>query len=192
MPSLQEHANAFYATLDAQDSVTLRALVTPDVAIQLGSAAPISFGAWEASLRMFSTGFPDEHHVVDDSIADDDRVVTRCQLEGTHSGELASIPPRGAKVSVGAIHIDRYRDEKVIEHVGQLDMHGLLHQVTDTSDESLPEDGILHHQNAHFDPVPDPDGLTRTGPDDLGTSGLRPLIAWRTRSKRDVTAAAWV
>ncbi len=140
MPSLHEHAKTFYATLDAQDWVRLRNFVTPDVAIQLANAPPINFEEWAASLHMFYAGFPDGHHLVDDSIADDDRVVTRCRFQGTHSGEFAGVAPRGATVSVGVIHIDRYRDQKVVEHFGQLDMHGLLRQITDTPDEDPPDD----------------------------------------------------
>jgi len=142
MPSLKEHAKAFYATLDAQDWIRLRNLVTPDLTVQLGSAPPISLGAWEASLRMFYTGFPDGHHRIDDSIADGGSVVTRCWFEGTHRGAFAAVAPSGAKISVGVIHIDRYRDDKVAEQFGQLDMHGLLRQITGAADEDSPQNSV--------------------------------------------------
>jgi predicted ester cyclase len=79
--------------------------------------------------EIFFVGFPDGHHVIDDDLSDGDRVVTRCRFQGTHSGSFRGVPPTGTKISVGVIHIDRFRDGKLVEHVGQLDALGLLQQI---------------------------------------------------------------
>jgi predicted ester cyclase len=37
--------------------------------------------------------------------------------------------PTGKKISVSAIHIDRFQGDTVVAHRGQIDMHGLLAQL---------------------------------------------------------------
>jgi len=41
----------------------------------------------------FVAAFPDFHMTIEDMIAENDRVVTRMKIEGTHKGEFAGIAP---------------------------------------------------------------------------------------------------
>lgn len=132
MTSVKGEARRFYAVLDSQDWSALAKLVSPNVVSQLGSSPPIGFAEWQELLRGFYIGFPDGHHVIDDYLVDGDRVVTRCRFEGTHAGVFQGLQPSAKPVSVGVIHIDRFRDGKLVEHFGQLDAVGLSRQIGGT------------------------------------------------------------
>ena len=65
--------------------------------------------------EMIFNAFPDGRHVLEEVIAEGDKVVTRGKFSGTHQGELMGIPPTGKQVSFSVIHIDRVVDGKVVE-----------------------------------------------------------------------------
>jgi predicted ester cyclase len=89
----------------------------------------MSFFEWRDGLKMFYVGFPDGHHVINEYVAEGDRVVTRCRFEGTHRATFLGIPASGNRVSVVVIHIDRFTEGKLVEHSGLLDFLGLMQQI---------------------------------------------------------------
>ena len=129
MTNPKEQAHRFYAALDNQDWAELTGLISPTFMAQVGSLPPMSLSEWRDGLRMFYVGFPDGHHVILDYVVEGDRVVTRCRFEGTHDGTFLGIAPSGSKISVGVIHIDRFTEGKLVEHVGVLDLLGLMQQI---------------------------------------------------------------
>ena len=75
------------------------------------------------------TAFPDAHHVVEDLIAEGDKVVARVTTRGTHRGEIMGIPPTGKRVSWTWIEIDRIKDGKIVECWDNSDDLGLMQQL---------------------------------------------------------------
>ena len=55
----------------------------------------------------YRAAFPDLGITVEDQLADEDRVVTRWTLRGTHSGEFLGLAPTGEGVTVSGIEFDR-------------------------------------------------------------------------------------
>lgn len=129
MTNVKEQARRFYDAIDRQAWAEQSTLVSPAFAAQIGSAGPVPLSKWQDLLRSFFVGFPDGHHVIDEYVIEGTRVVTRCRFEGTHAGTFGGVPPSGKKVSVGVIHIDHFKDGKLVEHFGQLDGMGLMQQI---------------------------------------------------------------
>ena len=50
-------------------------------------------------VSMFHSAMPDLRVVVEDMIAEGDKVATRYTLEGTHEGELFGVPPTGQRLT---------------------------------------------------------------------------------------------
>lgn len=73
--------------------------------------------------------FPDFHLVIEEQIAEGDKVVTRVTFHGTHRGEYRGIPATGRSVSYGGVAIDRIQDGKVVEGWHQADDWALLRQL---------------------------------------------------------------
>jgi steroid delta-isomerase-like uncharacterized protein len=67
-------------------------------------------------VAMFRSGMPDLRVVIEDMIAEGDKVATRYTLEGTHEGELFGVAPTGQHLSIKSISIERVSDGKIREH----------------------------------------------------------------------------
>jgi predicted ester cyclase len=92
---------------------------------------PQPFGPEEmkGTVQMVTAGFPDNHHRVEEVLAEGDHVVARVTLTGTHEGELMGIAPTGRKIEVTEIHIYRLANGKAVEHrVGRDDL-GAMRQL---------------------------------------------------------------
>lgn len=73
--------------------------------------------------------FPDVRFDVQDLIAEDDRVMVRLVLSGTHEGPFMGIDPTGESVSMSGIVIYRFEDGKIVERWGEGNTLGLLQQL---------------------------------------------------------------
>ncbi|MGI8498488.1 MAG: ester cyclase [Gemmatimonadaceae bacterium] len=69
------------------------------------------------------------HHVIEDQIAEGDKVVTRLRGVGRHQGEIFGIPPSGRELDVKAVAIHRIQDGKLAEHWSTTDTAALLQQL---------------------------------------------------------------
>lgn len=78
---------------------------------------------------IYRTAFPDAHYTVEDQIADQDKVVTRWSVRGTHQGPLMGIPPTGKQVMVTAIGLGRFAGGKLVEGWNEFDALGMLQQL---------------------------------------------------------------
>ena len=73
---------------------------------------------------------PDLQLIVEDQIAEGDKVATRWRMCGTHSGaEFMGMPPTGRKVDVTGISIDRLVKGKIAEHWSAEDALGMMQQL---------------------------------------------------------------
>ncbi|HKX18322.1 MAG TPA: ester cyclase [bacterium] len=77
----------------------------------------------------FRTAFPDLHVVVEDVIAEGDKVVTRWAARGTHKGPLMGIPPTNKQASWVSIHVNRLVDGQITEDWHASDLLGVLRQL---------------------------------------------------------------
>ncbi len=73
--------------------------------------------------------FPDRADVIEDIIAEDDRVGMLWRLTGTHQGNLFGIPPTGRKIDIHEIGFFRLADGKITEAWFMADEMGLLKQL---------------------------------------------------------------
>jgi steroid delta-isomerase-like uncharacterized protein len=85
---------------------------------------------WANDVRLVNRqGFPDFDIIVEDLLAEDDKVVKRWVFRGTHSGEFAGIPPTGKRVTMRGITLYRVARGKVSEIYWNYDVFGLLQQL---------------------------------------------------------------
>jgi predicted ester cyclase len=73
--------------------------------------------------------FPDTRYVVDDLIAEGDRVVVRWRILATHGGEFFGIAATGRAITLKGIAIYRVEAGKLMERWVVFDLHGLLDQI---------------------------------------------------------------
>ena len=80
-------------------------------------------------VAMFRSAMPDLRVVVEDMIAEGDKVAARYTLEGTHAGELFGIPPTGKRLSVKSISVERVSGGKIREHWRITDSLDMMQQL---------------------------------------------------------------
>jgi steroid delta-isomerase-like uncharacterized protein len=73
--------------------------------------------------------FPDHILIIQDQVAEADKVVTRVTFRGTHQGSFNGIAPTGKQVEWSGIAMDRLADGKVVEMWHVQNTTGLLQQI---------------------------------------------------------------
>ncbi len=82
----------------------------------------------EGVLDMLSA-FSDRQVQIADQVVAEDKVVTRWQATGVHTGEFNGIPATGRRVSLTGISIDRIAGGRIVESWEVTDDAGLLRQL---------------------------------------------------------------
>jgi steroid delta-isomerase-like uncharacterized protein len=72
---------------------------------------------------------PDLQISIQDIMAEDDKVMVRILLEGTHSGSGLGVPPSGRKIRVAGIVVIRISRGQLVEGWNSWDQLGLLRQI---------------------------------------------------------------
>jgi len=80
-------------------------------------------------IREFHQGFPDMGEQLEDAIAEEDKVVGRFRMWGTHSGPFLGIPPTGRRVEITGIDIFRIVDGKIVEMWYEDDLMSMMRQI---------------------------------------------------------------
>lgn len=81
------------------------------------------------SIEIFRSAFPDLYMLVEEQIADGDRVSNQGYITGTHRGEFLGVPASGQQIKVNVISIWRFQDSKVAESWVQIDLISLMRQI---------------------------------------------------------------
>jgi steroid delta-isomerase-like uncharacterized protein len=81
------------------------------------------------AIERVSGALSDVRFVVEDLIAEDDRVAVRLTASGTQSGEFMGMPASNRSYTIGEIHIFRVSDGKMAEHWHQHDRMGMMQQL---------------------------------------------------------------
>lgn len=94
-----------------------------------GVAAPVDRRGRQDDEAPFFAAFSDLEAVVQDQIAEGDRVATRVTMRCTHTGTYGGIAPTRRRITIPFIDIATVRDEKILEEWAEFDMRGLLAQL---------------------------------------------------------------
>jgi steroid delta-isomerase-like uncharacterized protein len=81
------------------------------------------------SLSGYFEAFPDFTAEVQDMHGENDLVVTRMRLSGTHQAPFYGAPPTGKHFNVGAMQVYRVAGDKIVERWFWVDMMGLRQQL---------------------------------------------------------------
>jgi steroid delta-isomerase-like uncharacterized protein len=75
------------------------------------------------------TGFPDFQIVVEDMIAEGDKVFVRGRMQGTQRGAFMEIPASGKTVNVPVADFFRLNQGRIVEHWGVSDLGSMMQQL---------------------------------------------------------------
>jgi steroid delta-isomerase-like uncharacterized protein len=80
-------------------------------------------------VSMIRSALPNLRIMLEDDIAEGDKVVSRWRAQGTHQGELMGIAPTGNEVAITGITIHRIEEGKIVEEWENWDALGLMQQI---------------------------------------------------------------
>jgi steroid delta-isomerase-like uncharacterized protein len=84
---------------------------------------------WQILQEEYHQAFPDHLLIIEDQIAENDKVVTRWIACGTQRGDLAGIPATNKHIMVSGISITRVENGKIVEEWQNWDQVGMLRQL---------------------------------------------------------------
>jgi len=111
--------------LDNLLEVVSEGLLTP----RIMAGIPAGIEGAKVAHQIMLTGFPDYQTVIDDLIAEGDKVTARITMSGTNTGSFMGIPATGQHVEFTGIYIARIANGKIVEHWGEEDGVSLLIQL---------------------------------------------------------------
>ncbi len=91
--------------------------------------SPTNRAGFLTFVTQLRAAFPDLALTLEDLIAEQEKVVARWTMRGTHEGLLLGIPPTGKPIEISATIIYRIDDEKIAEIWGNLDVLSLAQQI---------------------------------------------------------------
>ena len=80
-------------------------------------------------LRGLKSAFPDMHWTIEEQIAEGDKVLSRFEWTGTHSGPFLGVPATHRPVKVWGMVIDRFESGKIKDTRIIMDTLGLMVQL---------------------------------------------------------------
>lgn len=128
LEALEEHSDGHIDDLEAfvSEDVINHNPVSGDDATP-GEARGIE--AFRPHAESITNAFPNLEFDIQDQIAEDDRVMTRFVLSGTHDGPFMGIEPTGEEVTLSGIVVYRFDDGKIVERWGEANTMALLQQI---------------------------------------------------------------
>jgi len=85
--------------------------------------------AFKTYNERYLAAFPDLQYDVQDLIAEDDKVVFRARMRGTHEGEFMGVEPTGQQFDAEGIIIARIEDGMIAERWASYDALGMMRQL---------------------------------------------------------------
>jgi steroid delta-isomerase-like uncharacterized protein len=139
MSTAQETSNRatfrrFYDAANSGDleliSKVIDEVVEPDAVIH--TPLPIEATGADLQKEVFARllrAYPDLHVKAEDVIEEDDKIVSRNSVTGTHQGEYMGVPPTGKSVTWNEIFIIRFAGGRVAETWGVVDVLSQMRQL---------------------------------------------------------------
>ena len=87
---------------------------------------PAGVAGFKAFFTMLRTAFPDLQYIVEDVVAEGEKVVARVTARGSMKGDFQGMKATGKTATWTEMHIGRYAGGKVVEHWATIDELGML------------------------------------------------------------------
>jgi steroid delta-isomerase-like uncharacterized protein len=129
-PTHEPTVKEFFAAIDAGKLDRVRELVTDDLALHvLGVPQALSKDALLEAIQTFYAAFPDNTHIIEQTLEADDRIAVMLTQHATSKGTYEGAAPTGQRVTIPAIHIMRFSDGRIREWWALEDNLGLMQQL---------------------------------------------------------------
>lgn len=128
---IKELIRQFYEAVNQGDLEAVDRYISPDF-VEHEEAFPGTLPGIDgvkAFIAIMRSAFPDMQVLIEDIVAEENKLAVRSTWRGTHSGEFLGIPTTGRQVVFSSIDIIRYESGLALEHWGVTDVFSLMQQL---------------------------------------------------------------
>jgi predicted ester cyclase len=125
----KEVARRFIDEVFGGDKSAVDELVAEDFVPHSWGPMPPGREALKQAIDRVYGGLSDHRMIIDDLIAEGDRVAIRLRSHARHTGTFMGIPATDREYEISETHVVRIRDGQVVEHWRDADMLGLMQQL---------------------------------------------------------------
>jgi steroid delta-isomerase-like uncharacterized protein len=106
-------------------------LISPSHALQGPNIFGSSVGpeAYKRQVSRFLEGYPDLRWTIENTIAEEDKVVACWTISGTHKGDFMGVPATNKKISVDGMTIHHIAGGKIMDSHSNWDTLGMMQQL---------------------------------------------------------------
>ena len=127
----QSNTNLMLRYLEAstsEDTAAFKELLAPDFVAHVPGGPKNRDGFLEHN-SYFNQAFSERRLVVEDLVAEGDKVVARVTWNGVHSGGFRGLPPTGKRISISAYIVERFEQGRSVEHWSLFDQMSMMQQL---------------------------------------------------------------
>jgi predicted ester cyclase len=121
---------SYFEAYDTGDIEAIMEYIDPTHVHHPGAEEPLNFDARKRDDTVFLSAFSDIKTIVEDQIAEGDKVATRITMYCTHTGEYQGIPATGKRIVITFIDIALIKARKIVEEWVEFDMMNILRQIS--------------------------------------------------------------
>ena len=122
--------NELFAAIDGGNLNRVRELTADDLTVHvLGVPQALSRDDLIEGIKSFYAAFPDNKHVIEQTLAADDRVAVVITAHATSKGPYQGAPATGQPVTIPGIFVLKFSNGRIREWWGLEDNLGLLQQL---------------------------------------------------------------
>jgi steroid delta-isomerase-like uncharacterized protein len=126
----KEIARQLFSAIDKGDFEKLKGLLSDDFSLKApGLREPLGTSGLFQLIKTHYAAFPDWTHVIEDTVAEGDKVAVKLTQYGTHRAEYEGIPATGNKVTMLALHFGTIVNGKIKDWYTVEDYLGLNMQL---------------------------------------------------------------
>jgi steroid delta-isomerase-like uncharacterized protein len=111
------------------DLAAIETIVSPSVVFENPPVRVEGFAGIRGLVTSLRTAFPDLQFVIEDEIAEGDKVVTRWRLHGTQHGQFRENPPSHKRFDVSGMDIFQISDGRIARVWVNMDLLGQAQQL---------------------------------------------------------------
>ena len=124
-------ARRYFKAYETGDIDAVMQFIGPDYILHPGGGAgPLNFDARKRDEQVFFSAFSSIQAIVEDQIAEGEKVVSRITMHCAHTGEYQGIPATGKRIMIPYIDILYIKAGKIVEEWVEFDMMNILKQIS--------------------------------------------------------------
>ena len=107
--------------------------------------------AFKSFYRSFRGAFPDIQVIVEDTVSEGDKIVARCTVRATHTGEGIGPAPSNKPVDITGLCLVRVEGGKIAESWNEFDFMTLYRQIGVLPGVEIPKDSSVPEESSRMD-----------------------------------------